>query len=230
MGFFGFGKKKDERTDEPTPEVAVALRPSDPDYWAKVKPGDSILLKDEQALLEAKGRDALDYLVREVWSLRQQDDLCSWKMLLIEGNDEELVLSVLTVDGKVDITVYFPHEEWEVVTRDEMVQSEWNWMLDEDFMARRSDEFAYGKAWTVGENETYVSASGTLAAEIRYQPRKSGVDVGLAFVTEYETDAETDNPRAMILEIDHDVEEEGEAILFYLGSGMRPSDVELQQR
>lgn len=234
MGFFGWAKSSKEKnvSEEPAPEIARSLRPSDPGYWDSPKPGDSILLRDEQALLDAGGRDALDYIVREIWTLRQQDDLCIWKMILVEGHDEQLIVSVLIVDGKVDITTYFPHEDWSMMDREEMLQSDWNWMLDPDFLARRSNEFAYAKSWSVGENdkETYVSGSGTLAAEIRYSPRKSGINVGLAFVTEYETEAEADNPRAMILEIDHDVDKDGEVILLYLGSPMRPGDVELQQQ
>lgn len=115
-----------------------ALDLRSPDFWRSVRPGSTVVLKDEQTLADmiesgealATGRD---YNVEEIWRVKESRDVAEWQFFRIRSpHDEDATwLMVKSAGDELSAGVYFEADGFTPGNRDELLQQEMFWVFAE---------------------------------------------------------------------------------------------------
>lgn len=115
-----------------------ALDLHSPDFWRSVRPGSTIILKDEQTLADmiasgealATGRD---YNVEEIWRVRESRDIAEWQFFRIRSpHDEDATwLMIKSAGDQLSAGVYFEADGFTPGNREELLQQEMFWVFAE---------------------------------------------------------------------------------------------------
>ncbi len=188
-----------------------------PEFWRSINPGDSVVLTDEQSIQESlrrgEGADGLTYLVKSITAIPELNDLCEWRLLHLDDDEDDVRLLIKIVDQEVDLRVIFA-VGFDPGNRQDMIDNEEFWLFnqpdDEENLELSKLTFADEFQWDapvggpIGDGmvtATYRKKVQDFFGRGTVSPTESGVGDQIATVVEYVTEAECDNPEFLILEI-----------------------------
>jgi len=107
-------------------------------FWRSLRPGSTIILKDEQTLQDmidsgealATGRD---YNVEEVWRIREKRDVAEWQFFRIRSpHDEDATwLLIKSAGDSIGAGVYFEADGFQPGNRQSLLDQELFWVFAE---------------------------------------------------------------------------------------------------
>lgn len=215
-----------------------AYDPYDAKFWLSIKPKSTVILKDEQAIEDArkegKGMNGYDYSVGAVRVITEMNNLARWVLLKLDGSDQEIWLMAKIVDEKFDLRVYFHDEGFEPGTRAELIEHGCQWLFSEpqkENWKPRDLKFTHEitqKPEGEDREVVYVQKSQEMYGHSSESPKPSGLpDKVLATIVEYSTQDTTDNPELLVVELGGEGKNEGGHITLWLGSQVNPNEVEV---
>lgn len=212
-------------------------------FWRNLKPGSTIILKDEQTLEDmirsgesiSTGRD---YLLEEVWRIRESRDVAEWQFFRIRSpHDEDATwLLIKSAGEQLSAGVYFEADGFESGTRRELLDRNQYWVFNEP---RNPAEFQlldlnyashlYFNLELHGEiREVEFAKLGNMEfhGHVSADPPQRDMDRMTGTVAEYETMLPVPNPRVAFFEagLPHG---DGGLIRMLQGAGIRMSDLEV---
>lgn len=200
-------------------------------FWRGLKPGDQVVLTDEQSVMEGLekglGTGGLHHQIKKVTTIKEMNGLCEWLLFKLDSEDE-LVLVVKIVDEDIDLGVYAPIGDVDIGDRQDMIDDGHLWLFEEpedpdDFEVTELNFTAEMlRFFGEGDDEKEVGfprkRQGELFGTVDTQPAESGVENLMATVVEYATGEDVQNNEVLLLEtgatgtieIDYDEEEDEE--------------------
>lgn len=204
------------------------------EYWDNLKPGTIINLSDTQTMITSlgstDGNQEKMFTIRDIEKIQEIDDLCRWYICLIDSLDgESLYLVAKVVDDVADVGIFFHINDITPSNRQGLIEEqELFWLFQEPddvdadyielkftetFSLEMSDEFK--GSFEVEYSQTDV---GPIQGIATYSPESSGFNGSLGTVVEFSSDSEdTENNRAMIIEVGKKDNEEGGLIRVLIG-------------
>ncbi|MCW5965591.1 MAG: hypothetical protein KIT83_16255 [Bryobacterales bacterium] len=108
------------------------------EFWRSLKPGSTVILKDEQTLQDMiSGGEALatgrDYQVAEVWRVRESRDVAEWQFFRIRSpHDEDATwLMVKSAGDDLSAGVYFEADGFQPGNRRDILNQNHFWVFNE---------------------------------------------------------------------------------------------------
>jgi len=213
------------------------------EYWNRIEPGSIVTLDDSQAIEDSMKKGAgvkgIDYDVKSIRTIRHETGLCTWIMLELGGEEQDIWLMIKIVDADIDVRAYFEVPEFPSGDRADILERGCEWVFVEPEDANDFDlaelEFAQEITQSVaikeGESEEVtfsIKEQGVLFGEATHCPELEGVeDVMFIAVAEYITETECENPELLILEMGGQDSERGGFITLMLGAPVNFSEIEV---
>ena len=217
--------------------------------FRKIRPGDQVVMTDEQTikdLMEDGAADAMDGLqleVHRVRHIRESEGLADWYLARLTGYKIPLILMAKIVDEEMDLRIYYQPDDIESGSRQDQIDGGNAWLFD---MPPEDEEFApfeldmipmfNQEVDDVGQVQ-FAIKGGTLHGELRTYPIPGGVpQPQFVSITEYAAEAEhyarVENPELVVLEIggldeDGDPFHEGGLVRVLQGANINPNDLSL---
>jgi hypothetical protein len=208
------------------------------EFWKSINPGSTITLKDKQAIEDSmergKGMAGIDYLVKDVHSLKELNGLAEWTLFLLDDPEDLIWIMVKTIGADTDLRVYFEHPEFEPGNRMDMIQREDLWL----FMAPDNQEdFQYNDLKFTnlieieGENDEMLAyarkGAGEMHCQCESKPANPWMKEQIATVVEYKSDQSCDNPELLLFELGGQNSKEGGLIRVMMGCDLRPTELDV---
>jgi hypothetical protein len=221
----------------------MSLNKMTPEFWADVKPGDVVQMKDEQALEDSlrrgDGLNPIDYVVGEIREMPEMNGLATWTMFRLDDSGEQtLWLLLKIVDDAMDVRAYYtPDEDYTPTQRMDLINQGVTFLFDttdpsipvcDAMFAPRVAYTEYSEDGSSSEI-VYARKNSTLTAEMEIDPPPEGVPQPvMTLVTEYLAEEECQNPELLILEVGDD--EQGGMVYLYLGATLGENDFDVMKR
>jgi hypothetical protein len=187
------------------------------EFWRRLRPGSTVILKDEQTLQDmiesgealATGRD---YQVEEVWRVSEKRGVAEWQCFRIRSpKDEDATWLVIKSAGEeLSAGVYFEADGFESGNRRDILNQNHFWVFNEPRDPNQYQvlelEFASHLYFNVdlqGETrEVEFAKLGNLEfhGRVSVDPAVQNMDRFVGTVAEYETMLPVPNPKVMFLE------------------------------
>ncbi len=213
------------------------------EFWRDVRPNDVVVLSDAQALVEAirqglDGDGGLNYEVKRILRIQEQNELGEWQLFRLEGADE-VWLMVKASGGQLDLRVYFEVPEFPDGNRADLITAEMYWLFEDpgpDWDSRYNDlRFAANITIDQAADDSNPPTTtgyqqkpfGAQYGGYTEQPQPPGADTLPATVVEYTSNDSTDNPELLLLELGGKDDPEGGYISMLLGCPIDPSEVKV---
>lgn len=107
-------------------------------FWQSLRPGSTIILKDEQTLADmiaggetlATGRD---YNLEEAWRIQESSGIAEWQFFRIRSSHDEDATWLMIKSAGDDLSagVYFEADGFEPGNREELLQHDFYWVFAE---------------------------------------------------------------------------------------------------
>ena len=211
--------------------------------WRSLKPGSTIILKDEQTLEDMiAGGEALatgrDYNVEEVWRIRESRDVAEWQFFRIRSpHDEDATwLMIKSAGDSLGAAVFFEADGFHPGNRRSLLDQELYWVFaeprDPDNYKLLDLTFAphlYFNVEMDGEarEAEFVKLGGLeFHGNALADPPVPNNDRMVGTVAEYETMLPVPNPKVLFFEAGVP-NEEGGLIRMLQGSEIRLGDIEV---
>jgi hypothetical protein len=221
-------------------------------YWVRARPGDMLILRDQQTLemlMEAGRSDfahGVSLTIKRVRRIQERNKLMQWTLCELEpiriGNQTQVwFLVAKVVDEAFDVRVMFEPADFEPGSREHLLEAGCQWLFqppeNEDNFNPADLRFTLSIDKTVDGNRVvgfHQKGQGVLYGEQYEEPRPSGVPQP-QFVTlvEYQADTAYENPELLLLEVGGvDRSRPGQRfrggfITMYEGANVSPNDLEL---
>lgn len=223
--------------------VSNELNPYSVHFWRALKPGSTIILKDEQTLQDmiesgetlAAGRD---YQVEEAWRVRERQDVAEWQFFRIRSpHDEDATwLLVKSAGDALSAGVYFEADGFQPGSRRDILDQNNFWVFNEprdpDNYRVQELQFASHLYFNVDLNgevrEVEFAKMGNLEfhGSATADPPVPGNDRMVGTVAEYETMLPVPNPKVAFLETGIPGSNDG-LVRMLQGADIRMSDLEV---
>lgn len=203
------------------------------EYWESLKPGTIINLSDTQTMitsLGSLGSQEKMFTIRDIETIKEMDDLCRWYICLIDSFDgESLYLIAKVVDGVADVGVFFHLNDISSDNRQGLIEDqELFWLfqepddVDADYIELKFTE-TFSLEMTDEFNNSFEAeysqiGVGPMQGIATYLPESSGFNGNLGTIVEFASDSDqTQNNRAMIIEVGKKDNEDGGLIRVLIG-------------
>lgn len=212
-------------------------------FWRQLKPGSTVILKDEQTLQDmiesgetlAAGRD---YNVDAVWRIRESRDVAEWQFFRIRSHRDEdsTWLLIKSAGDQISAGVYFEADGFPAGTRRDILNQELFWVFSEpkDPNNYKLLDLTYATHlyFNVDLNGETREAEFTKIGDIEFHgnasadPPMADNDRMIGTVAEYETMLSVPNPRVVFFEVGTP-KSDGGLIRMLQGAEIRMSDIEV---
>ena len=208
-----------------------------PEYWESIKPGSTALLSDEESLNDniknGKGPTPQEYVIKSIQTLTEIRDIGKWIAFQLVGAQGPLLLIAKIVDGDMVLRVYYPAPEFPAGSRTSLLNKGVKWLFQppENETRFELEDLAITTEFTRdadGESVVFVKSDDTYEAELAENPLPSGQEpVKQAFLTEFAATTKTPNPESLVLEICSPTDRSKSFLNLYIGTTIRPKEVQI---
>jgi hypothetical protein len=165
---------------------------NNPKTWRDIKPGDVILISDQQSLEDSVkaglGMKPLQYTVVEITEMNEMSNLATWIFYRLKPTavQQELMLMCKLVDSEMDVRLYYetdftPGSRSEIIQRGDLFL----FQAPTDPDNFKASELNYSMDLTHEGNRWVKKDFGEMHGEISCNPPKSGLTDMVATVVEY---------------------------------------------
>lgn len=217
--------QKDPRRERP---MGYAYNLHSASFWQSLRPGSTVILKDEQTLADmiesgealATGRD---YNLEEIWRIKESRGIAEWQFFRIRSlHDEDAVWLMIKSAGdgsnqgeELSAGVYFEADGFAPGNREELLQQELYWVFAEPRDTANYElldlEFAPQLNFNVEVNGSAREAEFAKIGNLEFHgkatadPSVSGVSFAestemIGTVAEYRTTMQVPNPKVVFFE------------------------------
>lgn len=209
----------------------------DPTDWLNLKTGSTLVLSDEQSLMDSKkrgfGLNPLNFTVIRVTKVQEAQGLVTYIFVDIEDGVQPLRLMAKIVDENVDFRLYYKSEDFVAASRKTAIDRGDFWLFqkpeDENNFTPLDLKYTMGIKQSIDNKEIVYDRkpSGELSGIAVENPVRKGLADLLATITEYKTNQETENPELMLLEIGNKLNKDGGEITLYFGSPIHENEIQV---
>ncbi len=205
---------------------------SKPAFWKNVKPGDIVLLSDQQALQDSVeaglGPKPLEYAVSNLTNVRDFNDFGNWLLIFLEPSQvkQELVLLCKMVDENLDLRLYY-QTEFQPGSRNDIIKRGDYFLFQQpaDPASFQPQELKFTAELINGPNQWNMKGFGEIHGIATFRPLKSGLGEVIATVAEFElVKGESADTEVLILELGNETES---LVTLYAGCSVNPSEIDV---
>lgn len=212
------------------------------DFWSTLAVKSQVTLTDTAALeasqMQGRGLAGMEYVVEEILTIVEQNNLCSWYVCRIVNPEQELYLVAKIVgDEEVQVKVYYAPPAVMAGTRKEQVEAnnlflfretkeDWHKYLTLRHASQISWEFNIegGKPQIVVFDQ---KGNMELSGRVSYMPPADIHQTLLATISEYQAQSDCSDPEIMLLEIGNRTSQVGGVMKVLLGGPVSKFEVSI---
>jgi hypothetical protein len=212
-----------------------------PETWAKIKPQDILILKDERTITEAvtaKEANALQgksMTVVEVRRISEQNNLAQFLLAKLDLNGQVRFLFVKVVDQNFDVRLYNQVGWFEPAARAEVIKRNDCFLFaapadPSNFITSHLEMAESFPLGIDGKDVSFDKKNATLYGEATLLPAQSGINKEFTQITEYlATEPIADNELLVLefggLDIRGRKMPQGGLIVFFEGYTVKPEEI-----